>query len=225
MIEEFRDVDGYDGVYQVSNLGRVKSLKFGKERILKDSIRGDGYIRFFLCKDNKRNSRSAHQLVAVAFLGHKPCGFELVVNHINFDKTDNRVENLEIVTQRENSNRKHLKSSSIYTGVCWSKPAKKWQSSIRINGKLKHLGFFTDEIEAHQAYENALICIKEGRVEEIKVKKHNFSSKYTGVCWKKQSKKWLSSIKINGKTKHLGLFTDEIEASNAYQTALKQLSS
>jgi len=156
MIEEFRDVDGYDGVYQVSNLGRVKSLKFGKERILKDSIRGDGYIRFFLCKDNKRNSRSAHQLVAVAFLGHKPCGFELVVNHINFDKTDNRVENLEIVTNRENSNRKHLKSSSIYTGVCWYKRDKKWSSQIRINGKLKYLGHFTDEIEASNAYQTAL---------------------------------------------------------------------
>jgi len=225
MIEEFRDVDGYEGMYQVSNLGRVKSLKFGKERILKGGINSHGYSLVILYKDNKRKTTRIHQLVVVAFLGHKTCGSELVVNHINFNRTDNRVENLEIVTTRENSNKKHLKSSSTYTGVCWSKPAKKWQSSIQINGKTKHLGLFTDEIEAHRTYENALICIEEGRVEEIKVKKPNFSSKYNGVSWSKQNKKWLSQIRINGKLKHLGSFTDEIEASNAYQTALKQLSS
>jgi len=225
MIEEFREIEGYEGMYQVSNLGRVKSFWYGKERILKGGINSRGYSAVVLYKDNKIKTRSIHQLVAVAFLGHKPCGHKLVVNHINFYKTDNRVENLEIVTNRENSNQKHLKSSSIYTGVCLEKHAKKWRADIFVNGKLKYLGCFTDEIEAHRTYENALICVKEGMVEEIKVKKHNFSSKYNGVCWKKQSKKWLSSIKINGKTKHLGLFTDEIEASNAYQTALKQLSS
>jgi len=156
MIEEFREIEGYDGVYQVSNLGRVKSLKFGKERILKKTLSSDGSHTVGLHKDNKQKARTIHQLVAVAFLNHKPCGYKLVVNHINFDRTDNRVENLEIVTQRENANQKHLKSSSIYTGVCRSKQAKKWLSQITVNGKRKYLGYFTDEIEASNAYQTAL---------------------------------------------------------------------
>ncbi len=156
MNEEFRDVDGYDGVYQVSNLGRVKSFKFGKERILKVNINSSGYLTIGLYKDNKEKRRTIHQLVAVAFLGHKMGGYKLVVNHINFNKLDNRVVNLEIVTARENTNRKHLKSSSIYTGVCWHKKSKKWNSQIYVNGKIKNLGYFTDELEASNAYQIAL---------------------------------------------------------------------
>lgn len=156
MNEEFRDVDGYDGVYQVSNLGRVKSFKFGKERILKVNINSSGYLTIGLYKDNKEKRRTIHQLVAVAFLGHKMGGYKLVVNHINFNKLDNRVVNLEIVTARENTNRKHLKSSSIYTGVSWHKKSKKWNSQIYVNGKIKNLGYFTDELEASNAYQIAL---------------------------------------------------------------------
>ena len=156
MNEEFRDVDGYDGVYQVSNLGRVKSLWFGKERILKGKINTPGYLDIGLYKDNKGKTRAIHQLVSVAFLGHKPGGYKLVVNHINFNKLDNRAVNLEIVTARENTNHKHLKSTSFYTGVSWHKKSKKWNSQIYVNGKVKHLGVFTDELEASNAYQIAL---------------------------------------------------------------------
>jgi len=156
MIEEFRDVDGYGGLYQVSNLGRIKSLKFGKERILKGNINTPGYLDILLYANKEFKRRTIHQLVAVAFLGHKPCGYKLVVNHINFNKLDNRVGNLEIVTARENSNHKHLKSTSFYTGVSWHKKNKKWCSQIYINGKRKNLGCFTDELEASNAYQTAL---------------------------------------------------------------------
>ena len=92
----------------------------------------------------------------IAFLNHIPRGLELVVNHKNFIRTDNRVENLEIVTNRENCNKKHLKSSSQYVGVSWAGDRKKWFSSIAIDGKLKNLGRFKTELEAHEAYQNAL---------------------------------------------------------------------
>jgi len=154
--EVWKDVLNYEGIYQISNLGRVKSLKFGKERILRVGVDGNGYLNANLSKNGKVKSRCVHQLVVIAFLNHTPCGLELVVNHINFNKTDNRVENLEVITNRENTNKKHLKSSSQYTGVSWYKPTGKWASHIWINGKLKNLGLFMDELEASNAYQNAL---------------------------------------------------------------------
>ncbi len=88
---------------------------------------------------------------------HIPYNHNLVVNHKNFIRTDNRLENLEIVTARENTNRKHLKSSSIYTGVCWDKNRKKWFSSIKFLGKDIFLGRFDCELEAKNAYDKKLI--------------------------------------------------------------------
>ena len=159
MIEEWRSVKDYED-YQVSNLGRVKSLKFGKERILKKQVNGRGYHKVILFKDNVSKTIKIHQMVAVAFLNHKPNGMKLVVNHKNFDKLDNNVSNLEIVSQRENSNLKHIKSTSEHVGVHWNTARRRWVSQIVIDGKQKHLGYFVDEIEASNAYQTALNNIK-----------------------------------------------------------------
>tara|TARA_R110000744_G_C19011960_1_gene523131 strand:+ start:105 stop:581 length:477 start_codon:yes stop_codon:yes gene_type:complete len=158
-MEEFRNIKGYEG-YKISNLGNIKSLKSKKERILNPGVDSTGYLTVALCKESKPKTFKVHQLVATAFLNHTPCGHKLVVNHIDFNKTNNNVNNLEIVTQRKNTNKKHLNSSSEYTGVCWSKPANKWQANIRVNGKLKHLGLFVDELDASKAYQIALNNIK-----------------------------------------------------------------
>lgn len=102
--EIWKDVIEYEGLYQVSNLGRVKSLNYnhsGKERIMKQARDGDGYYCVLLYKSGKRKRFSVHRLVAQAFIGPIPKG--LVVNHINECQTDNRLENLEICTIRENS--------------------------------------------------------------------------------------------------------------------------
>jgi len=155
-MEVFKKIKGYPN-YKVSNLGYVKSLKFGKERILKRGIGSRGYSTVSLHEDSKQKTKKIHQLVAVAFLNHTPNGHKLVVNHIDFNKLNNNVDNLEIVTARENSNRKHIKSSSKYVGVTWSKKSKKWLSQIEINGKKKHLGLFTNEIEASNKYQGALL--------------------------------------------------------------------
>ena len=102
MIEEWKDIKGYEGLYQVSNLGRVKSLKFGKERILKTGVDRYGYISVNLYKNNKRKLCKVHRLVAEAFipnLENKP-----EVNHLDEDKTNNMVSNLEWCTRNENVN-------------------------------------------------------------------------------------------------------------------------
>ena len=156
--EIWKDVVGYEGDYQVSNLGRVRSLKYGKERMMKPIKNNREYLIVNLYKNGKNKQFLVHILVAMAFLGHTPNGHSSVVDHINSDKTDNRLENLRIVSHRENTTFGYLKkeTSSRYPGVVWYKPTKKWRARIRINRKLKYLGCFTSEEEAAQAYEKAL---------------------------------------------------------------------
>ncbi len=110
MKEIWKDVEGYEGLYQVSNLGNVKSLKRKKwngfnfiettEKILKTSKSYKGYLRTRLYKDGKSKCFPTHRIVAQAFIpnpNNKP-----QVNHIDGDKTNNKAENLEWCTNAEN---------------------------------------------------------------------------------------------------------------------------
>ena len=153
--EIWKPIPNYDG-YEVSNYGRVKSLKLGRELILKPKDDFRGYFNIQLWVKNRKKPFKIHQLVAMAFLGHKPDGQNLVVNHINFDKKDNRLENLEVITQRQNANLKHIKSSSKYTGVTWNKKNKRYRALIVINRYQIYLGEFKDEKIASEHYNIAL---------------------------------------------------------------------
>jgi YHS domain-containing protein len=219
-MEIWKDIPNYEGCYQVSNLGRLKSLKMNKETILKGGISSTGYLKFCLILNRKTKYYSMHQLVAMAFLNHKPCGYKLVVNHKNFNRLDNRLENLEVITHRENTNRKHIKSKSKYVGVQWSSNINKYRAVILINGKDKILGQFDDEKEASNYYEKALISLKNGS--EIEVKRAVFSSKYKGVTFFKSRKKWLARIKVDNKWKFVGYFDTE-ELAKEHLTKLNTL--
>lgn len=102
MDEIWRDIDGYEGLYQISNKGNVKSLKYGKERILKPRQNRYGYLTVILCKNRIQQERKVHRLVAQEFIqnpDNKP-----QVNHKDECKTNNTVENLEWATAKENNN-------------------------------------------------------------------------------------------------------------------------
>lgn len=172
--EIWKPVPDYEELYEVSNYGRVKSLAkkyfFGvnhaavrnlTESLIKLSVDDSGYFMFVLKKDGTRKNQRVHQLVAMAFLDHEPCGYRLVVNHKDFDTSNNMVNNLEVVTNRKNSDQKHIKSTSEFVGVSFAKmrgkrSGKKWRSMIYINGKNLTLGYFKTEIEASNAYQEAL---------------------------------------------------------------------
>lgn len=101
-MEVFKDIEGFEGLYQISNLGNVKSLKGVRERILKANPNTYGYLQVGLQKDGKRYARTVHRLVAMAFLPNeynKPD-----VNHLDGDKYNNCVDNLEWATEKENVN-------------------------------------------------------------------------------------------------------------------------
>lgn len=99
MEEIWKDIKGYEGLYEVSNIGRVRSLNKRKKRVLKNE-NGYGYLRVSLSKNNKLKHFQVHRLVAQSFIPNVNNFPE--VNHINGVKDDNRVENLEWCTRNEN---------------------------------------------------------------------------------------------------------------------------
>lgn len=99
-----------------------------------------------------------HRLIAKAFIGN--CDHPLTVDHINGNKSDNRPENLRILSRSDNLRafmRKKKGASSVYRGVSWDSWHKKWKAFIQIDGKLKHLGRYDDEVEAAEARDRAAI--------------------------------------------------------------------
>lgn len=143
--------------YLISDLGNVHHFSLGKVNFepyglyLGVRFYYEGMFRIF----------SVHQLVAIAFHNHIPCGHRIVINHKDFNKHNNNKDNLELISQRENSNKKHIESSSKYVGVGFIEKSKKWKSRIVFKGKRVHLGTFKNEIDAHNAYQNALKQILE----------------------------------------------------------------
>lgn len=110
-MEVWKDIEGYEGLYQVSNIGRVKSLEkyvpgkngckqVRRERILNCSVNGSGYPHFSIYKDGVVKTVLVHRIVASAFLDNPLQLPE--VNHIDGDKTNNRSENLEWCTEKQN---------------------------------------------------------------------------------------------------------------------------
>ena len=101
-METWKAIAGYEGIYEVSDLGRVKSLKFGKERILKPGGDTHGYLHVILCRDGHTKKLFVHRLVAEAFI-QNPNNLA-TVNHKDEVKTNNTVSNLEWMSQKDNLN-------------------------------------------------------------------------------------------------------------------------
>lgn len=174
MNEIWKDVLGYEGLYQVSNLGRVKSLpkkwvsgkglvRSHKGKILIQTKNSRGYFCVNLYRNGKCKSFNIHKLVANSFImgNYRSKGF--VVDHINDNKEDNRLINLQVVTQRYNSCKTQGKYSSLYKGVSFCNERKKWLAQIQINGRRVFLGRFDNEIEASIAYQNKIKEIDNGK--------------------------------------------------------------
>lgn len=129
-LEVWKDVKGYNGLYQVSNIGRVKSLKrnTARERIMKLKETRDGYLNVNLCKQGNVATKKVHRLVAENFIPNPNNKYS--VNHINGNKKDNRVENLEWATATEQA--KHAVKMSLWG---WTDESKmKLKKTLRERG-------------------------------------------------------------------------------------------
>lgn len=156
-MEIWKDVPGYEGLYAVSNTGKVKSIR--RNIILRAAIDGNGYYVVVLSSKPKRKTFKVHQLVMIAFKNHKPCGMDLVVDHIDRDKTNNNLENLRIVSQYENlRNKSNLKihkgivDTNMRRGITYRESTGKWVARKTINKKQIHIGTFNCETSAYFAY-------------------------------------------------------------------------
>jgi hypothetical protein len=160
-MEKWVDIKGYNGVYQISSLGRVKTSKrkkarrsagkpFTEERIHTQRLRL-GYPVVRLSKNKKIKTYQIHRLVASHFISEIPKDF--VVNHIDFNIKNNDVSNLEIVTRAQNSRhgRTNKKSSSKYIGVFFDKQTNMYRSQITHNRKVYNVGRFESELDAYEA--------------------------------------------------------------------------
>lgn len=155
-MEIWKDVPNYNGDYQVSNFGRVKSLKRNKEIILSQYLDKHEYYSVKLSQHSKAKCHMVHKLVAICFLNHVQSKHEMVVDHIDNNSKNNNADNLQIITQRENASKDKKGYTSNYVGVYWAKSCNKWVAQININGKNTHLGQSKCELIAAFLYQETL---------------------------------------------------------------------
>lgn len=132
--EQWRDIDGYDGMYQVSDLGRVRSRKSGEWKVMRPKTNSRGYLQVSLYKGKKEKLFLVHRLVAQAFIPNDD-ETKTIINHRNSIRDCNRVENLEWCDYQYNNtyNDIHLRKKN---GVR-SKIAKLYDPNLSINENIK----------------------------------------------------------------------------------------
>jgi len=163
------DIPEYEGYYQINRLGEIKSIKrkiinnqgikqVRKETVLKPRLGNKGYLYVVLCKSNIRKTINVHQLMGITFLNYVRDGTtKLVVDHIDNNPLNNKLENLQILTQYQNRIKDIKGCSSNFPGVGWSKFHNKWRVRIQYNNIRKNVGYFNNEQDAITACKNELI--------------------------------------------------------------------
>ena len=149
------DIKGYESLYQVSNLGNIKSKFKGLDKILKPFDNGHGYLVISLNKCGKRKNHYVHRLVASAFVNN-PNGYK-IINHLDYDTKNNNANNLEWCTQEQNINYslENMKKAHIcrtntgehHISRCSNRIGYRVRYKVKGINKEKHFKSFNDALE------------------------------------------------------------------------------
>ena len=167
-MEEWRNVPGYEGLYQVSNYGNVKSIRFNKEKMLKQGKSKTGYLCVGLFLNKSRKSQYVHRLVWLAFNGDVPYGMQ--VNHMNEDKTDNRLENLNILSSQEN--------------LTWGTAQERRKQTWTKIGRIKHIIQYDLKGNQIKEWESIAEAQRALKITHICHCLHNLQKTSGGFIWK-----------------------------------------
>ena len=163
--EIWKPIPNYKGLYEISNLGRVKSFKNVIPIILKNQRHNRGYRMVTLFSGGKSTPFLIQQLMGIAFFGVKSERAKMIIDHIDGNKTNNQLSNLQVLSHRQNISKgyKSKDTSSNLTGVVKIHNGT-FVSRISISGKQRHLGTFKLEVDAAKAYQKALL---KNRIQKI----------------------------------------------------------
>lgn len=163
--EIWKPVPGYEGLYEASDQGRVRSLdvrvpmrwgatRIRRGRILRHNITQTGYPSVMLSKSSQQLRVTVHRIVAVAF-GLVDGGDDAEIDHINRDRADPRLVNLRRATSSQNKRvaptAGRRKRADALRGA-YLKPSGRWQALVSEEGRQTYLGSFQTELEAHRRY-------------------------------------------------------------------------
>jgi hypothetical protein len=241
MEEIYKDIIGFEGKYQVSNFGNVRTVervtifKDGRERHYENKVlicptdsKGYPKIRLQNFNPNYGSSRRVHTLVWEAFGDGTTISFpDRVIDHIDRNKQNNHISNLRIVSNRENTYNR--KGNLEFIGVRKNKKSDNYSCRIGFNYKDYHLGTFKTQEEAFERYNEALSHIDTDFLEwletiETPKKSNSLDSKIGVYKNNKTMGNFFSQITVNNKLYHLGSFKTELEARTTFLEAKSQRS-
>jgi len=165
--EEFKPIKGYEGLYEISSLGRIFSLSksWGRNRFhpkmeLLQSF-SSKYLSVHLNNNGNARTLRTHNLVWDHFGDRPRKGFKSQVDHKDGDRLNNGINNLQLLTGRRNSIKSHIQGGrTLPTGVYPRQGGTRFVASIVVNKKSLYLGYFSSMDQASRAYQNQLSQIE-----------------------------------------------------------------
>lgn len=229
----WKDIPGYPD-HQASNMGDIRYRK----KIVKSNITINGYkVVNMRTTPGKFKTENVHKLIAITFLNHVPNGHKLHIDHIDWDKTNNRVENLQIITARENAAKDSFRRKSVKTpaGSVFNRRTGKYHSSVHYKYDVINLGQFDTNKEALDAYETAIENLDKwngNRIEflkeigiykepELKYSRYRKGTNILKGVYQTKSGNWTTGISLKKKRINLGTYKDKDTAAQIYELAHK----
>lgn len=152
-MKDWEDIQGFEGRYKINKKGEIYSLISNKK--LKQTVNGRGYLKVLLYDSNKNTfCRTIHTLVAQTYLNYKINGKQdNVVDHIDNNKLNNHLSNLQVITQTKNIDKDRFRRnlSSKVRGISYYNKLKKWVAQTYIKNKRIYIGSFDTENSAIEA--------------------------------------------------------------------------